>query len=172
MRWRTFECLIIDEISMMSFAIFELLNDIGKEIRGDERPFGGIQLLFAGDFFQLPPIDGDRFCFESPIWNEIFKRENHIEMRINFRQGDCLFQRVLNEIRIGELSEEGYIFLKRILKKKKEKDISPIEISFTNKCRKDESKIIWTIEGEDIEYNCLEDWKNRLISRRRREYLE
>ena len=163
MRWRTIECLIIDEISMMSVAIFELLNDIGKEIRGDERPFGGIQLLFAGDFFQLPPIDGDRFCFESPIWNEIFKRENHIEMRINFRQGDCLFQRVLNEIRIGELSEEGDIFLKRILKKKKEKDISPIEIyPLRTNVEKMNQKSFETIEGEDIEYNCLEDWKNEI----------
>jgi hypothetical protein len=52
-RWRQARVLIIDEISMMPPQLFESLNAVAKAIRGDVRPFGGIQLIVAGDFFQV-----------------------------------------------------------------------------------------------------------------------
>ena len=55
------QCLITDEISMMSVKILELLDFIEKNIRRNEKPLGGIQLLFSGDFYQLPPIENDSF---------------------------------------------------------------------------------------------------------------
>ncbi|CAG8688675.1 17321_t:CDS:2, partial [Dentiscutata heterogama] len=48
--------LIIDEISMLSCDAFELINEILQEIRRNQNPFGGVQLIVTGDFFQLPPI--------------------------------------------------------------------------------------------------------------------
>ena len=56
------DVLVVDEVSMMSKSLFELLDAIGKKIRKNNKPFGGIQLVFCGDFYQLPPID-DSFCF-------------------------------------------------------------------------------------------------------------
>ena len=55
--WKNTDVLIVDEVSMMSKRMFELLNLIAKKIRGNNSPFGGIQVIFVGDFFQLPPIE-------------------------------------------------------------------------------------------------------------------
>jgi ATP-dependent DNA helicase PIF1 len=63
--WLT-DILVVDEVSMMSKSLFELLDTIGKKLRKNTKPFGGIQLVFCGDFYQLPPID-DSFCFESEL---------------------------------------------------------------------------------------------------------
>jgi ATP-dependent DNA helicase PIF1 len=69
--WKDTDILVVDEVSMLSLKLFNLLNEIGKVIRGNQKPFGGIQLVFSGDFFQLPPVgdylepDTQRFCFES-----------------------------------------------------------------------------------------------------------
>ena len=74
-RWKETEILVIDEISMVSAELFDKLSFIGSRVRGDPRPFGGLQLILCGDFFQLPPIGvGSRthFCFESKNWNTIF----------------------------------------------------------------------------------------------------
>jgi len=57
--WKGTEILVVDEVSMLSLKLFNMLNDIGKAVRGNSRPFGGIQLIFSGDFYQLPPV-GDR----------------------------------------------------------------------------------------------------------------
>ena len=87
--WKNTDILVVDEVSMMSQKLFELLDAIGKTVRKNSRPFGGIQLIFSGDFYQLPPVgnknepDTMKFCFESEFWNETFKKDNHILMMIN-----------------------------------------------------------------------------------------
>ncbi len=74
-RWKECEILVIDEISMLSAELFDKLSFIGSRVRNDARPFGGLQLVLCGDFFQLPPIGVGKnahFCFESSSWAEIF----------------------------------------------------------------------------------------------------
>ncbi|MEI7615720.1 MAG: hypothetical protein WCJ54_03315 [Actinomycetota bacterium] len=94
---RELELLIIDEVSMLSLKLFNTLNEIGKVVRGNVKPFGGIQLIFSGDFFQLPPVgdkeepDTQRFCFESDDWNSIFQRECQIQLVKIFRQTDEIY---------------------------------------------------------------------------------
>eukprot|EP00903_Cladosiphon_okamuranus_P010532 g9962.t1 len=72
--WRKCEVLVIDEISMMSAELFDKLNIVGQRLRGNSLPFGGVQLVLCGDFFQLPPIgvkDGTAdFCFNARCWND------------------------------------------------------------------------------------------------------
>lgn len=55
-RWRSTQHLVIDEISMINSSDFDVLEFLGRKLRGDERPFGGMQLIISGDFFQLPPV--------------------------------------------------------------------------------------------------------------------
>lgn len=55
-QWRQCQVLVIDEISMLSGSLFEELDEIARTARGDEAPFGGIQLIVVGDFLQLPPV--------------------------------------------------------------------------------------------------------------------
>ena len=80
--WKQVKVLIVDEVSMMSLKMLEVLNEIGKRIRKNNLPFGGIQVIFSGDFYQLPPVatvgdrETDMFCFQSKIWSELFPMEN------------------------------------------------------------------------------------------------
>ena len=111
-RWRTTSCLIIDEVSMLTPALLELLDTVGRLVRKDPRPFGGLQVVFVGDFYQLPPVCKDgpsSFAFESPLWSQVV--ETTIFLTQIVRQKDPVFQAILNEARVGELSPESYAIL-------------------------------------------------------------
>ena len=111
--WREVEILIIDEVSMMSKKIFEMLDAIGKRVRKNSRPFGGIQLIFSGDFYQLPPVsnkddpESSQFCFESELWVETFSKDNHVQLVKIFRQSDSIYASILNQIREGRLKRSS-----------------------------------------------------------------
>jgi ATP-dependent DNA helicase PIF1 len=112
-RWLCTDILIVDEISMMTPELLEKLNDIAKGIRKSKAPFGGIQVIFVGDFFQLPPVtrEGEtKFVFESPLWSEIIQ-ETIFLTTIN-RQKEPEFQQVLTEARVGKLSSKSVDILK------------------------------------------------------------
>ena len=111
--WKQTEILIVDEVSMLSLKLFDLLNEVGKKIRGNMKPFGGIQLIFSGDFFQLPPVgdkeepDTQRFCFESDDWNSVFHRDCQIQLVKIFRQTDEIYSTILNQIREGKIKRKS-----------------------------------------------------------------
>jgi ATP-dependent DNA helicase PIF1 len=111
--WRGTDILVVDEVSMMSQKLFELLDAIGKVVRKNDRPFGGLQLIFSGDFYQLPPVGNTlepetmRFCFESLLWSQIFLKENNVQLTKIFRQSDLNYQKILNQIREGKLKRSS-----------------------------------------------------------------
>jgi ATP-dependent DNA helicase PIF1 len=111
--WRETDILVVDEVSMLSLKLFDMLNAIGKAVRGNQKPFGGIQLIFSGDFYQLPPVgdhlepDTQRFCFESDNWNSVFHRDNQIELVKIFRQTDEIYSTILNQIREGKIKRKS-----------------------------------------------------------------
>jgi len=111
--WKETDILVVDEVSMLSLKLFNMLNDIGKAIRGNQKPFGGIQLIFSGDFYQLPPVgdhlepDTQRFCFESDEWNSVFHRDSQIELKKIFRQTDEIYSTILNQIREGRIKKRS-----------------------------------------------------------------
>lgn len=116
-RWRGVQTLIIDEVSMMSLKIFDMLDYIGKVIRKDPRPFGGIQMILTGDFYQLPPIQNiedpetGMFCFESLKWNATFCLENQIQLKTIYRQNDPIYIDILQNIRKGQITEDQTKYL-------------------------------------------------------------
>jgi len=59
-RWLEADILVIDEVSMMEGGFFDKLEFIGRRIRGNTKPFGGIQVVMTGDFYQLPPVNLSR----------------------------------------------------------------------------------------------------------------
>ena len=128
--WNEIDILVVDEVSMMSCKIFDLLNEIGQVIRNNDRPFGGIQVIFCGDFNQLPPIannsdpDTGKFCFESDYWQNTF--DSNIELKHIFRQNDQTYIGILNEVRSGQLTKKSEQILIECLKKKVPAD-SPIK---------------------------------------------
>lgn len=117
-RWRDTKVLIIDEISMIDGRLFDNLDSIAREVRRKNRhlPFGGIQVIVCGDFYQLPPVSKAQinpngtetkeqalFSFESDAWRTALK--SSIILKEVFRQkGDQTFIDMLNELRHGKVS--------------------------------------------------------------------
>jgi ATP-dependent DNA helicase PIF1 len=117
--------LVLDEVSMFSASFLDALNMLFQVVRGDPRPFGGVQLVFCCDFAQLGPIE-DRFvegmwsggnfpqkevrfgnfgyAFQAHCW----KPANFLVLPLTqvFRQADQTFAKLLNEVRLGNISDE------------------------------------------------------------------
>jgi ATP-dependent DNA helicase PIF1 len=89
-RWLRTKVLIIDEISMVDGDLFDKLEEIARTIRNNGRPFGGIQLVITGDFFQLPPVPDRnkvaKFAFEAATWSTSI--QHTIGLSQIFRQKD------------------------------------------------------------------------------------
>ena len=113
--WKTLDVLIVDEVSMMSKKLYNILDQIGKILRNNDRPFGGIEIIFSGDFFQLPPVakeivEESQFCFESDEWETTFPKI-HTLTKI-FRQDNKEFTKLLNNIRVGKITKSTVELLK------------------------------------------------------------
>lgn len=108
-RWRICRVLIVDEISMISAELWDKLEEIARRVRGLPAPFGGIKLVVTGDFAQLPPVRA-RFAFEATSWNRCF--DCTFCLRTIHRQAsDAVFCRVLDELRMGRVSETSAMIL-------------------------------------------------------------
>lgn len=110
-RLRSQEVVIIDEISMChGTAMLGYLDFMLRKVRDrEDQPFGGLQMIFVGDFAQLPPVEDGKatrpdWAFLSPAWTE-GEVEAHELTRV-FRQGDQRFIAFLNNIRKGLLTED------------------------------------------------------------------
>ncbi|MGK0256503.1 MAG: ATP-dependent DNA helicase PIF1 [Arcobacteraceae bacterium] len=110
MRFSKLSVLIIDETSMVSPFIFTAMNTILKAFKKNDKPFGGIQVILSGDFFQLPPISrtktNKRFAWQAPSWKELDLQTCYLEKK--FRQNDDVLISILDEIRSGKISSNTH----------------------------------------------------------------
>jgi ATP-dependent DNA helicase PIF1 len=159
--WKNTDILVVDEVSMMSQKLFELLDAIGKTIRKNSKPFGGIQLIFSGDFYQLPPV-GDKddpettkFCFESLLWSQTFSKEGHIQLTKIFRQSDPVYQKILNQIREGRLKRSSNEMLLHNVGRQiaVDKEVRPTKLFPTrNKVEQVNTKEMNGLKTDELEY--------------------
>jgi ATP-dependent DNA helicase PIF1 len=135
-RWLGADILVIDEVSMMTCELLEKLDMIAKIIRRNEKPMGGIQMVFVGDFYQLPPVSKEKeLPFESPLWKEIIQET--IALTQILRQEDLAFQKILNEARKGSVSKESLKVLEsRMDRSWQTRDIRPT-LLFTRRAEVD-----------------------------------
>lgn len=99
--------LAIDEISMLDATKFKYLDDLLSIVRTNPKPFGGIQVILIGDFYQLPPVGmewGATYCFNSPLWKKL--NLETINLTKVHRQKDKKFVTALNHIRQGEITQQ------------------------------------------------------------------
>jgi ATP-dependent DNA helicase PIF1 len=106
---RDTKVLIIDEISMLDSERLALIDRVCKEIKDPFLPFGGIQLVVCGDFFQLPPInDGieekPELAYNSPVWRKA--RFKVCYLKKQYRQDDKEFINILNDIRNNKATKK------------------------------------------------------------------
>jgi ATP-dependent DNA helicase PIF1 len=177
--WKQTDILVVDEVSMLSLKLFDQLNDIGKAIRGNLKPFGGIQLIFSGDFFQLPPVgdkdepDTQRFCFESDDWNSVFHRECQIELIKIFRQTDEVYASILNQIREGKIKRKSNDLLLQYVGRTFDPNLvaEPTKLYPTrNKVENINNTKMSNLTGEEREFNIkyLKDLEMNKVDRSKR----
>ena len=159
--WKGTDILIVDEVSMLSLKLFATLNEIGKAVRGNFKPFGGIQLVFSGDFFQLPPVgdkdelDTQRFCFESDEWSTIFHRDCQIQLVKIFRQTDEIYSTILNQIREGKIKRKSNDLILQYVNRPFDPNLvaEPTKLYPTrNKVENINNTKMAALEGEEKEY--------------------
>lgn len=105
-RIKPIRVLVIDEVSMLDSVNIEDVNNVLQVIHKNDLPFGGIQVVFVGDFFQLPPVSKDRtaqFAFEAESWGRAnlticYLTEQH-------RQSDAEFLEILTAMRNGNMTD-------------------------------------------------------------------
>jgi len=142
--YRENEVLIIDEISMLHAHQLELVNQLCQAFRQSLKPFGGMQVILTGDFFQLPPVgrggQATKFVVEAEIWKKMGLRVCYLDEQ--FRQDDQKFLKILNEIRAGKVSQAS----RKVLNKKINQDF---------KARIEPTKL-YTVNADVDEINMIE----------------
>ncbi|MEK7152299.1 MAG: helix-turn-helix domain-containing protein [Patescibacteria group bacterium] len=131
--WKRFDkanVLIIDEVSMLSPRMLDSVERVCRALKRKEDPFGGMQVVLSGDFFQLPPIvrDGSEVEFVniSDAWKSMDIRVCYLEEQ--FRHDDRTLEAILNEMRTGEVSSATRAMLTTLGKKKMKEDIVPTRL--------------------------------------------
>ncbi len=121
-RFSKLKLLIIDEVSMISPELFSSMDLILRGFKGTDAPFGGVQVVISGDFFQLPPISKvpkeKRFAWQSPVWKALDLQTCYLQEK--FRQDDDRLIQVLDDIRSGEISTSS----EELLASRHEKELS------------------------------------------------
>jgi ATP-dependent exoDNAse (exonuclease V) alpha subunit len=120
-RFSKLKLLIIDEVSMVSPELFSSMDLILRGFKGTDAPFGGVQVVISGDFFQLPPVSKvakeKRFAWQSPAWRALALQTCYLEEK--FRHDDDRLIQILDDIRAGSISEKS----EKLLSKRFEKEL-------------------------------------------------
>lgn len=117
--WKRFDkarVLIIDEISMLEGRQLEMVERICRRFKRNDKPFGGLQVILSGDFFQLPPVrKGEEQAGEiipkSKVWQILNPAVCYLEEQ--FRQKDDTLTEILNKIRNNQIEEGDYQILEK-----------------------------------------------------------
>lgn len=152
--------LVIDEISMLHHFRLDLVDRVLRKAKLSDQPFGGVQMVFCGDFFQLPPVmrQGEaqaRFAYHADSWKALdpavcYLHESH-------RQSDEKFLSVLMAIRDGEAASDGAEGIGEILMERfgaaTEGDVEPTKLYTHNKdVDAENERELDLLPGEPIEY--------------------
>ena len=157
--WKRFEnvkVLIIDEVSMLHHFRLDMVDKIIRHFRRNTKPFGGIQVVLVGDFFQLPPISrmGEpeaHFVFKSDAWRDAGFTVCYLTTQ--FRQTDDAYLSVLNAIRANDADDDVREHLRKRYKKKPLVNIEPTRL-YTHNADVDgvNDRELELVSGETTEY--------------------
>lgn len=120
-RFEKVKVLIIDEVSMLHHFRLDLVDQVLRQMKKVNDPFGGVQIILCGDFFQLPPVSrfGEpetHFIYHSTSWRDAGFAICYLDEQ--FRQSDSDVINILNEIRSGKVSEKSHKLLQGRMNKK------------------------------------------------------
>jgi ATP-dependent DNA helicase PIF1 len=144
LRWKKVSVLIIDEISMMSAELFNKLNSIAQNLRNDSGFYGGIQMIFCGDFAQLEPIgQGAKLAFKSTVWQKNLTEHTYYLYTI-MRQANPVFQSILTDARLGYMSPEN----REILRARIITDVDDATIAIAERSESIKATILYPLKRD------------------------
>jgi ATP-dependent exoDNAse (exonuclease V) alpha subunit len=160
------QVLIIDEISMLNANRLDLVNNICQALRQDLRPFGGLQIVLCGDFFQLPPVskknEDRRFVVESLIWSSMYL--NICYLNEQYRQEDNNLLKILSAIRNNSVDKNIIKMLNERLNKPIISTIRPTKLHTHNKNVDLENNFeLSKLNGKNKKYQMTSQGITRLI---------
>ena len=165
-RFQNTKVLIIDEVSMLDYQRFDLLDKVCRGFKQVDAPFGGMQIILSGDFFQLPPItkNTNEFCFisKSKVWNNMDLKVCYLQEQ--HRQEDGALVDLLNNIRRNNVGEDVLAPLRTRYRKKIEGDILPTKL-YTHNADIDRinNEELEKVEGELKVYGMVTKGRKNLI---------
>ena len=129
-RFLKLKVLIIDEVSMVSPEIFASMDKILRAFKNNPEPFGGVQVIISGDFFQLPPVSKEfkekRFAWQAPVWKSLGLKSCYLQKK--FRQDDDRLIQILDEIRLASVSESSHALLESRFHKELNSSFKPTKL--------------------------------------------
>lgn len=160
------QVLIIDEISMLHAKQLNLVNQVLKYFKENDQAFGGIQIVVAGDFFQLPPVgkneerNRDKFCFMSEAWVEAKFRICYLTEQ--HRQDDETLNQILNAIRAQNLQNQHFDALTSVRKQDIGETFTRL---YTHNMDVDHLNFqhLNAIDGESHQFNAVLDGNEKLL---------
>ena len=164
---RKIDIIIVDEISMLHRKQFEMADEILRFVRNSSKPFGGVQIVIVGDFFQLPPVGKpgeetrDKFVFMSPLFKDAdfkvcYLTEQH-------RNGSGALNTILNEVRAQKVSQSSIDILKAQANKTLDcinlythnGDVEKINVAAYNAIQQQEHEYIASKKGDEFALKSL-----------------
>ncbi|MSU45100.1 MAG: helicase [Candidatus Zambryskibacteria bacterium] len=114
-RFERTKVLIIDEVSMLHHFRLDLIEWICRQMKHNEKPFGGMQIIVCGDFFQLPPVSRgevleSEFAYKSESW--LASKFTICYLSEQHRQKDNTYLSILNQIRQNKVTKNTIELLK------------------------------------------------------------
>lgn len=157
--------LIVDEVSMLHHYRLDLIEKIIKEVKNSNEAFGGMQVVFCGDFFQLPPVrrGGEPevyFAFHSKAWQELNLKVCYLSEQ--HRQSDMEYLKILNAIRENSVSDEIIEILRSRFNQKSDLDSTKLYSHNKDVDSENEAELS-KISGKVSEYEMQSRGKNHLV---------
>jgi hypothetical protein len=157
--------LIIDEISMLHHFRLDLIDRIIKEIKNSPLPFGGMQVVFCGDFFQLPPIRRGYepeafFAYHCDAWKNMGLKVCYLTEQ--HRQSDMEYLKILNAIRENSVSSETINILQTRFDKKTKSEPTKLYSHNKNVDKENDAELA-KISGKVFEYGMRTKGRNNLV---------
>lgn len=168
--WKRIEAtkvLIIDEISMLHHFRLDMIEKVIRSLKRSDEPFGGLQVILCGDFFQLPPVARAdeipaRFAYHSDTWRNMNLKICYLEEQ--FRQSDATYLEVLNTIRDNNVSDKIIEHLKSRFNKKPNVEAEPTKLYSHNvDVDAENEKELAKIKEKTFEYEMTTRGRGKLV---------
>ncbi|NCN99720.1 AAA family ATPase [Candidatus Falkowbacteria bacterium] len=158
--------LIIDEVSMLHAHRLDMIDAVCQEFKNNELPFGGIQVVMSGDFFQLPPISSGQneaeFVYKAKVWSEMDLRVCYLDEQ--HRQNDKKMTAILKSLRQDKVDDKTIKLLNSRLNQKAKTADRPVRL-FTHNADVDaiNDAELEKINAQEFTYRMSGEGENKLV---------